>query len=67
MDQRKATSKQARNQDLTDHGALRGQLHIRTANLERHGSQRDWKAEKSVTEIENLCLQNQICIYKSLH
>jgi len=41
---------------LTDHRALREQLHtIRTASLEeRHGSESDWKAEKHVTQIENL-------------
>ena len=56
MAQRKATCKKARNQDLTDHRALRGQLHtIRTASLEeRHGKGSDGRREKNVTEIETI-------------
>ena len=54
--QRKAACKKAWKQDLTDHRALREQLHtIRTASLEeRHGSESDWKGEENVTQIENL-------------
>ena len=56
MAQRKATCKEAWNQDLTDHGALLGQLHtIRTASLEqRHGSGKRVENEKNVTHIEVL-------------
>ena len=55
MVERKEIGKETTSQDLTDHRALLEQLHtIRTASLEeRHGSERDWKAKKNVTEIEN--------------
>ena len=53
--QQKATCKEPWNQDLTDHRALREQLRtIRIDSLEEgHGRERDWKAEKNVTEMEN--------------
>ena len=61
--ERKTTCKEATSQDLTDHRALREQLHtIRTASLEeRHGRERNWKAEKNVTETENHSTQIYNC------
>ena len=62
MAQRKMTCKEATSQDLTDHRGLREQLRtIRTASLEeRHGRERDRKAEKNVTESENRALNTTL-------